>query len=148
MALSLLIVSCNEQPYYIEIFPIENYEWSNNNDLTFDFVIADTLQAFNFYLHIRQEGDYAYQNLWTFLQTDGPDQSYRDTISFYLADNEGRWLGKSATGNLWENKILFKRGFRFSKPGNYRMTLEQAMRDSIVPHIADVGLILEPFPSP
>ncbi|MCI5054933.1 MAG: gliding motility lipoprotein GldH [Flavobacteriales bacterium] len=139
----LIFCGCNEQPYYTKIHPIDNYEWNNKNILEFDFVVSDTLQPFNFYLHIRQEGDYSYQNLWTFLNTQGPDRSYRDTISFFLADQKGKWLGKSATGNLWENKILFKQNYRFKKIGNYTMTLEQAMRDSIIPHIADIGLIIE-----
>lgn len=67
----------------------------------------------------------------------------RDTIECQLADAQGRWLGKSGSGSLWDNQVLFNRRTRFPKPGKYVFRFEQAMRDEKLENIMEVGLRIE-----
>ena len=59
-----------------------------------------------------------------------------------LADEKGRWMG-DGMGDLWDNRILFKKDFVFPHSGHYRFELEQAMRMDPLPGILDAGIRIE-----
>ena len=59
-----------------------------------------------------------------------------------LADERGQWLG-DGMGDIWDNRILFKKDFKFPQTGKYRFELEQAMRINPLPGIMDVGMRIE-----
>jgi gliding motility-associated lipoprotein GldH len=63
-------------------------------------------------------------------------------VELTLADARGKWLG-SGYGNTRDNRILFKKNFRFPEAGTWHFELEQAMRMNPLPQIMDVGLRIE-----
>jgi gliding motility-associated lipoprotein GldH len=68
-----------------------------------------------------------------------PDgRASRDTVEIFLADKEGKWLGEGS-GNIYDNRVLFKRNVIFPLSGTYRFEVEQAMRQESLPEIMDVG---------
>ena len=46
-------------------------------------------------------------------------------------------------GDIWDNRQLFKRDFRFPESGKYNFQLEQAMRIDPLPQIMDAGIRIE-----
>jgi gliding motility-associated lipoprotein GldH len=46
-------------------------------------------------------------------------------------------------GDIWDNRILFKRNFLFPESGTWHFELQQAMRVSPLPQIMDVGMRIE-----
>jgi gliding motility-associated lipoprotein GldH len=65
----------------------------------------------------------------------------KDTIQFILAENSGKWIG-NGIGNLREIAYLYRRSTRFPEPGEYMITLEQAMRLEEIP-VSEVGVRVE-----
>lgn len=145
IALALLVSSCGTQPYFEENYQVPTTGWNSDSTLEFKVHITNTYQPYNFFINIRQQGDYAYQNLWVFIKTLSPKKQLQDTLEFVLANNDGKWLGNSASGNLWENKILFRRNFQFPDTGTYHFTIEQAMRDSMLLSMKTIGLRIEEY---
>src|SRR5437868_15040740 len=97
-----------------------------NNVIRLDAEIKDTVSLNNIYLNIRNSGAYQFSNLYLFLTTRTPkDEESRDTVELTLADDRGRWLG-NGSGDIWDNRILFKRKFRFPQSGTYHFELQQA----------------------
>ncbi len=114
-----------------------------NNIVRLDAEITDTVSLHNIYVNIRNAGGYQFSNLYLFLTTHTPkDQESRDTVELTLADDHGRWLG-NGSGDIWDNRILFKRKFRFPEAGMYHFELQQAMRVNPLPQILDAGLRIE-----
>lgn len=138
-----LLGSCDGKKVFEENKDIPEYVWNNKNLVSFEVNIEDTLSAHNMYINIRNAGGYPYSNIYIFLTTELPNrQKTTDTIECILADKSGRWLG-DGSGDIWDNQILYKKGFTFKGKGLYKYTLEQAMRVENLPMIMDVGLRIE-----
>ncbi len=95
---------------------------------------------------MRHSSDYAYQNLWLFITTQTPSNKYyQDTLELVLATPQGKWLGKSASGNIVHHHILFEKDFMFEDSGTYTFSFEQAMREQEA-HIDQLGLLIQKGP--
>ena len=96
--LFLLIVvaftACDRNRIYESYKEIGQNGWNKDSVLAFKFIIADTVQANNLYINIRNKGNYPNSNLWLFLSVDSPEgTTLTDTVEFILADNNGKWKG-------------------------------------------------------
>lgn len=144
---SLFIISgfssCDKNRVFEEYKTIPGNSWFINNKVTFDVNITDTVNADNLYVDIRNTGAYQYSNIFIFFTAYLPDNTIaKDTLECTLADASGKWLG-SGLGDLWDNKILFKKNFKFPRTGNYKFEMVQGMRINPLPQVADVGLRIE-----
>ncbi len=147
-AFALLLSGCTDKVVFQADTPIPDGAWSSALKPSFAFDITDTLSGHNVFIDVRHTGDYAYSNLYVFLDLEGPGgRSKRDTVECLLADPMGRWLGKGAgfifASRTRDAKVLYRMGNRFPKPGRYTITIEQAMRDEPLPGIIDVGVSIE-----
>jgi gliding motility-associated lipoprotein GldH len=139
----LLFASCDKERIYDQTVIIPDEIWLSENRLAFDVNIEDSLMPCNFYINLRHRNEYAYRNIFFFIDTDFPDgQRRRDTLECILQDKDGRWYG-NGTGNIQDHQILFQKGHRFPLRGKYIFTLEQAMRESALKNIVGVGLRIE-----
>jgi len=137
-----VFVSCNSNTFYNQNVEIPTQGWDKNNAAVLSFSIDDSLSNFNFELNIRNTTNYRYSNLYIFLITEFPNGNVsRDTIECILANKQGKWLGKG-WGDIKENHITLKSGLRFPLTGNYRFSIQQAMRVDTLMGIHDVGLSL------
>jgi gliding motility-associated lipoprotein GldH len=111
--------------------------------IKFEVDIQDTISAHDFYVNVRQATGYPYSNLFIELSTQYPDKKVqKDTLECILANERGEWLGDGA-GDLWDNKILFKKNLKFPYKGKYTFTFTQGMRLDPLPLILDVGMCIE-----
>ena len=108
----------------------------------FKYTISDTTIKYDLSLKIRHTIDYEFQNLFFFLE-----DIKKDTIEIILASKNGKWLG-SGISDVREVEYVFDKNRIFSKKGEYKIRVEQAMRygpkDKIenLEHILDIGLIV------
>ena len=122
---------------------IPDNKWEMNNIVKLEAEIKDTISLNNIYINVRNAGGYQYSNLYLFLTTRTPHAGEaRDTVELPLADERGKWYG-NGSGDIWDNRILFKRNFRFPESGVYHFELQQAMRVNPLPQIMDVGMRIE-----
>ena len=95
------------------------------------------------YLNIRNAGFYGFSNLFLFVNTIIPGgETLRDTVEITLAAPDGKWLGEGL-GDIYDNRYLFRKDFKFPKTGEYRIELIQAMRVNPLPGIMDAGIRIE-----
>jgi gliding motility-associated lipoprotein GldH len=145
LVLSTIItfVSCDKSRVFEENTNIPDNVWNRNNKVRFDLSIDDLDSRYNFYINVRNAGNYPYNNLFLFMDTKYPDGFVsRDTLECILADESGAWLG-DGSGDIFDNQILFKKNFKMKQKGNYVFVLEQGMRVENLPMIMDVGIRLE-----
>jgi gliding motility-associated lipoprotein GldH len=143
IVLLLVIQSCDSKRFYEENKRIEKSVWNSRDKAVFKVNINDILSRYNFYFNLRNNGDYAYSNIYFFLKTVFPNGKIaRDTIECQLADYDGKWLG-SGISDVKFNRFLFQKGVRFPLKGEYVFEVEQAMRVNDLKGISDIGLRLE-----
>lgn len=139
-----ILSSCvNKNVIFDESVVISNAAWNNQDFPYFDVNVEDTTSAYNFYLNIRHLENYRYSNFYMFLHTTFPDGNQtHDTIELVLSYPDGRWIGKGS-GSMRDNNILLNNNLHFPSKGNYRFEIEQAMRESVLEGITDVGIRFE-----
>ncbi|MFA6923241.1 MAG: gliding motility lipoprotein GldH [Bacteroidales bacterium] len=138
-----LFYSCDKNRVFEDIKEIPEGNWNRKNKISFEINITDTTSLNNIYFNIRNKGSYAYRNIYIFLNTIYPDnKSSIDTFVCILANEKGRWLGKGI-GDLWFNRMLFKKNLVFPKKGKYIFKFEQAMRNEDLLGITDIGIRIE-----
>ncbi len=141
--LVLLLISCDKKRFFEENKSIPNGVWNNSERVKFDVPVKDTLDGYNFFLNVRNAGDYPYSNLYLFVHTTTPDGIIAgDTLECQLASVDGKWLG-TGIGNLKFSRFFFQENVRFHKAGVYHFEIEQAMRVKTLKGIHDIGIRIE-----
>ena len=109
------LISCDSKRFFEENKSIVNGVWKSNERVRFDVPVTDTLSGYNFFLIIRNSGDYPYSNLYIFIHTATPEGKIgRDTLECQLAAFDGKWLG-SGIGNLKFNRFFFQENVHFTR---------------------------------
>lgn len=140
-AISVLFTSCdNEDIYYQKFVEIENTTWDMEKTIPFEFEIKDTAAIYNFFFNLRNTNDYQYSNLFIFWKIETPDGRMKtDTSQFVIAEPSGKWLGRTASGTVIENSMLFLKK-KMPVPGTYTFSFTQGMREESLKNIKDIGL--------
>ena len=141
--LGLTLFSCDRNGVFDENITTKDYTWNENDVAKFGIKITDTLLYHNIYINIRNTTDYQNCNLYLFITTKSPaGYTEVDTLECYLADEQGKWLGKGF-GYIRVNQIPFKHNIRFPQKGEYKLEIRQAMRTDELKGIASVGVRIE-----
>lgn len=140
---SFALSSCDRNGVYEENINTSNSTWAENNVAKFIAPIADTVSYHNIYINIRNTTDYPNCNLYLFIATTSPAGATQiDTVEYFLADDQGKWLGKGV-GYIRDNQIPYKRNVRFPQKGDYRFEIKQAMRTDSLIGISSIGVRVE-----
>ncbi len=135
--------SCDKNVVFEKNVKLPENRWYQDKEVKLEAEIDDTISAHSIFINVRNAGGYQFSNLFVFLTTHTPSgKAERDTVELTLADASGKWLG-DGLGDIWDNRLPFKRNFRFPEKGVYTFTLEQAMRVDPLPQIMDVGIRIE-----
>ena len=141
--LILFLASCDKSVVFEKNISIPDYKWEINNILRLETEITDTVNPHNVYINVRNGSGYEFSNLFLFMTTITPKGLVaHDTLELTLADARGKWLG-SGSGDVWDNRILFKRDFKFPEAGLWHFELQQAMRVNPLPQVMDAGMRIE-----
>lgn len=143
IAFLVLLCACDKKVVFIENKPIPDATWKKGNKVTFTVEINDTLTPVNYFLSIRNKGDYQFSNLYLFMNTIFPNGEHsRDTLDCILADQKGKWRG-SGIGDIKSLQIQFMKNVRFVQKGKYTFEFEQAMRTDNLEGIYEFGIKIE-----
>jgi gliding motility-associated lipoprotein GldH len=146
IGLLLLIISCNKIDVFEKNTVIPNYEWKSNFNVTGSFTITDTLSSYNIYLVLRHTDAYQYNNIWLNIGLQIPGDTMRyQRADIQLGTDAGGWEG-SGMSDIWELRKLLNVDpmyRRFTRPGIYRFSINQIMRDDPLRNIMSAGLRIE-----
>jgi len=135
--------ACDSAKVFERNINIHNNQWHQLEIVEFEVAISDTSHFYNFFINVRNNVDYAYSNLYVFMNTILPSSTLvRDTIEIMLAEPGGKWLG-SGWGNHREIYMPIGIGMKFPEAGTYKFELEQGMRQEILENITHIGIRIE-----
>lgn len=135
--------ACNSNLVFEQYQPVNDRSWNKDSVLVFDIPVTDTLSNHNLYINIRNDVTYSYSNLWLFIKIEQPDgETISDKFEITLADPAGKWLGKGF-GGIKTREVMFRRNVFFPVSGDYKIFIQQGMRDDVLKGISDVGIRIE-----
>jgi len=135
--------ACHPLDIYEKTEPFRNHAWSNNNRLTFEFAIADTVAQYNLYAVIRHLDAYHWNNIWLNVTTIAPgDTAITQQVNLKLGDNTKGWLG-AEMDDMIEHRILLNVTPVKLKKGNYTFILQQIMREDPLQFVMNAGIRVE-----
>ena len=147
---ALTLSSCNRLTEYNQFKPIEGHHWHKDSVVQFSFNSTDTIEKKNVYITLRNNKDYEFSNLFLIVGIKFPN-NYKivDTLEYEMTSEEGRFLGSGMT-DVKENKLEYKTNVTFSLPGDYAISIQQAMRNTreikgltYLKGVTDVGVQIE-----
>ncbi len=143
------LLSCDSNRLYEKNISIKNNVWNLSHKPSFEYNNADTISKVNLKANIRHSSSYPFSNLWLFINMIEPTGALKtDTLECVLAQKDGKWIGKSGLGDIWDIQCQFK-NYHFRKKGIYTFEIEQAMRHGDLakiehlPGIMEVGFRIE-----
>jgi gliding motility-associated lipoprotein GldH len=144
--LLLGLMACNDpNVLFKDNADIEGAAWYVKNTPTFRFQVTDASQPYDIYYTLRNNLTYPYYNLYlTRYLTDerGKELESRLDELILMDPKTGKPRGKGL-GDMYDNKVLMKRAYRFPKSGTYTFRLKQYMRQDPLPDIVSVGISVE-----
>ena len=145
---ALQLSSCQTVDLFEKTAAIPRHAWSQSFKPTFTFNITDTSVPYQVYIIIRHTDKYNFNNIWLNLYTQAPGDSVQKVqYELPLASKQG-WLG-AAMDDIYEHRIAItpqNQKLYFQKPGEYRFTLEQIMREDPLQNVLDAGIRIEKKP--
>ncbi len=145
IALSIagLATACNDHTVYHSFQATPSQGWSKSDTLFFDVPLNDSLQPYQLTAEVRNLNDYAYKELYLFVNHNFTDSTIwkTDTVSFVLTDKDGQWTG-AGVGNLYQSSVTFGT-VQTPHSGTYTIKVSQGMKDEKLIGIRDVGFRLD-----
>ncbi len=137
------VLACQDNLVFEQYHTIDQKSWDKDSVLVFNVPVTDTLQNHNFYINVRNDVKYQYSNLWLFITIEQPDgKTIEDKFEIALADPSGKWLGEGF-GGLKTREAVYRRNVYFPMSGEYKVSIQQGMREDRLKGISDVGIRIE-----
>ncbi len=140
--LLLVIVAlfgCGEKPLFEKVYSFDDRVWTLEQKPEFKIEVTDTTALYDISLTLRTTTDYKFNNLWIFLKTTLPDgQSERLPFQIRISNEDGSWVGNK-TGSVVETSLDFP-ARKLPIKGEYSFIVEQAVTQSMVDEVLDIGL--------
>lgn len=143
----IALAACGPIDVFEKNVPIPGHAWESSFKPVITFDITDTTAVYNIYLVVRHRNAYAFNNIWIkgSVQEPGDTTIKSQQYDLKLASDEAGWFG-NGMDDIFEHRVLIQQRTRFRKPGEYRFTLEQVMREDPLQHVMNVGLRIEKTP--
>ncbi len=115
-------------------------KWFYNQISDYPFQVDDAGVYYDFNLKIRMQKSYPYENLYLLAHIKGPDGKVNtQRINFTLTDETGKPLGRSTGSSVNYDLPMFE-DRKLPGVGQYVISIEQNMRDSVVSGIESIGV--------
>lgn len=127
-AIAILLISCDKKRVFDEYKSV-GVAWVKDSIVTFKLPKIDTTKSYNLFVNIRDNNDYAFNNLFLIVSLEQPNGVIKvDTLEYEMTKEDGSLLGDGFT-DVKESKLYYKEKMKF-KPGNYTIQIKQAMRET------------------
>lgn len=137
-----ILSACSEETLYEKVYTFKEHQWDQKVKPSFVVTISDTTVSYDFIITLRTTTDYAFSNLWIYLNSKAPKgESAREPFEFKIADANGFWLGKNS-GSVLENQLIF-RNRRMPQKGKYTFVIEQGITQSNIDEVLDISMLVQ-----
>jgi len=148
--MAIFIFACSENKTAYGDIKSVGEAWDKDEVVSFEIPELDSIASYNVYLQLRNSHAYPYNNIFLIVNLEYPNGKQEiDTLEYRMAFPNGEWMGEGI-GGIKENLLWYKENFKFTESGNYKLSIEQAVRkngqlkgDSELIGITDVGFRID-----
>lgn len=134
--------ACTTIDLYEKNVPIPGHQWKSSFKPEFTFIIKDTTSSYQVFFIIRHSEKYNYNNIWINLYSQPPGETlHKAPYELQLATIEKGWLA-SGLDDIYEHRIRLTEEIKL-KAGEYKLKLENIMREDPLMNVMSVGLRVE-----
>ena len=145
VVVSLALSSCTSEALFRADQNTTN-GWGLNETISFQ-VEEPLAEPSNFYLHLRNNHDYPFSNIFLVVNVKAQDTIIEsDTLEYAMAKPNGEWLG-TGFSSVKESKLWWKEQWSIAAEPPYTVEIAQANRtngrtqgEAVLPGIVSVGL--------
>ena len=149
--ITLFLFSCDKKRVFDEYKSVGS-AWNKDSIVTFDLPKLEPSKSYNLYLNVRNNDNYPFNNLFLLVSLENPDGLTKvDTLEYAMANNDGTLLGEGFSDTK-ESKLFFKENQIFNKKGQYKVRIQQAVRqngkvkgEKELKGVTEVGFRIESF---
>ena len=129
IGIALSLVSCQNNIVFVKNKNMSN-AWKEKDTAIFTWNVKDTIKPYNLYFNIRNNKNYAYNNIFLIASIQN-NKGYTeiDTLEYQMALPDGTLMGKGFS-DVKENKLWYKENYKFKNTGNYTFKITQALREN------------------
>lgn len=150
LIITLFIASCDSNQVFDVYKSVSNNTWHKDDVIRFNVTPPDSINPYNLFVNIRNTNQYKYNNLFLIVAMEFPHgKTVKDTLEYRMADPTGKLLGVGLT-DIKENKLWYKEQVVFKETGNYKVSIQHAMRENgkvngvnALEGITDIGFRIE-----
>ncbi|KOS06921.1 gliding motility protein GldH [Flavobacterium akiainvivens] len=130
VGLALLLASCDKDRFFDEYKSFDG-KWNKDSIVAFNVDQKDTTGRYNLYVTMRNSNEYAYSNIFLIVKMSQPGTNIAkvDTLEYKMANPDGTLMG-DGFGSIKESSLWYKERVRFPKAGNYKFSIQQAVREN------------------
>ena len=129
MMIAVLLFSCDKKRVFDEYKSVGS-GWKKDSVATFTFKQTDTIKPYNLFINIRDNNDYQFNNLFLIVSLEQPGGlTHVDTLQYEMANADGTLMGEGFSDTK-ENKLFYKERVKFPKIGDYKVRIQQAVRQT------------------
>lgn len=127
--ITFLLVSCDEKRVFDEYKSVGS-AWNKDSIVSFDLPKLEATKPYDLYLNLRNNDNYPFNNIFLLVSLENPDGLTKvDTLEYAMANNDGTLLGEGFSDTK-ESKLFFKENVFLSKKGQYKVKIQQAVRQN------------------
>ncbi len=150
LVLLFIMQACTDDTLYMQTHKFSDSQWKQNEKPVFKVDFPGDTITYDVIFTLRSTTDYAYNNIWLYITTTGPDCKKvadsksilgRVPVEIKMAKPNGEWIG-SKSGTYIDHKLKFRQR-RFCK-GTYSFKLEQAVTIGQLDELSDLTIEVKP----
>jgi len=125
----LLLVSCDKKRVFDQ-YKTVGEAWQKDSIANFTYNNQDTTERYDLFLNLRSNNDYPFNNIFLIVSMETPGGMTKvDTLQYQMAEADGKLLGEGFS-DVKESKLFYKEKYKFSAIGDYKIGIQQAIRQS------------------
>jgi gliding motility-associated lipoprotein GldH len=125
----LLLVSCDKKRVFDQYKTVGD-AWQKDSIASFTYNNQDTTERYDLFLNLRSNNDYQFNNIFLIVSMEAPGGLTKvDTLQYKMADEDGKLMGEGFS-DVKESKLFYKEKYKFSAIGDYKIGIQQAVRQS------------------
>lgn len=126
---TLLLVSCDKKRVFDQYKTVGD-AWQKDSIASFTYNNQDTTERYDLFLNLRSNNDYPFNNIFLIVSVEAPGGLTKvDTLQYQMAEADGKLMGEGFS-DVKESKLFYKEKFKFSAIGDYKIGIQQAVRQS------------------
>ncbi|WP_296143564.1 gliding motility lipoprotein GldH [uncultured Flavobacterium sp.] len=127
--LAILLVSCDKKRVFDQYKTVGD-AWQKDSIASFTYNNQDTTQRYDLFLNLRSNNDYPFNNIFLIVSMEAPGGMTKvDTLQYQMAEADGKLMGEGFS-DVKESKLFYKEKYKFSAIGDYKIGIQQAVRQS------------------